>query len=99
MMFPISYLVYSESYFTCLLITYLAYSVNYHVYILITTRTNQSEENTADLSTFATRTAQCCNHSYVIGVSLSEPHTSVTSLRTCVCMFACLDRPLTVNFK
>ena len=37
--------------------------------------------------------------SCLIGASLSEPHTSVTSLRTCVCMFACLDRPLTVNFK
>ena len=32
-----------------------------------------------------------------IGVSLSEPHTSVTSLCTCMCMFACLDRPLTEN--
>ena len=37
-------------------------------------------------------------HRYVIiGVSLSEPHTSVTSLPPCVCMFVCLDRPLTVN--
>ena len=35
----------------------------------------------------------------VIGASLSKPHTSVTSLRTCVCMFACLDRPLTENLK
>jgi len=26
----------------------------------------------------------------IIGASLSEPHTSVTSLHTCVCMFACL---------
>ena len=26
----------------------------------------------------------------VIGASLSEPHTSGTALRTCVCMFACL---------
>ena len=38
-----------------------------------------------------------------LGASLSEPHTSVTALRTCVCMFvcllACLDQPLTVNFK
>ena len=25
-----------------------------------------------------------------IGASLSEPHTSGTALRTCVCMFACL---------
>ena len=31
----------------------------------------------------------------VIGASLSEPHTSVTSLRTRVCIYACLDRPLT----
>ena len=40
---------------------------------------------------------------HIFGASLSEPHTSVTALRTCVCMlaclFACLDRPLTVNFK
>ena len=28
--------------------------------------------------------------SSVIGASLSEPHTSGTALRTCVCMFACL---------
>jgi len=37
----------------------------------------------------------------IIGASLSEPHTSVTSLHLCVCMFACLlaclDWPLTVN--
>ena len=33
----------------------------------------------------------------VFGASLSEPHTSVTSLHTCVCMFACLDRPLIVS--
>ena len=26
----------------------------------------------------------------LIGASLSEPHTSVTSLHPCVCMFACL---------
>ena len=26
----------------------------------------------------------------LIGASLSEPHTSVTSLHTCVCMLACL---------
>ena len=26
----------------------------------------------------------------IVGASLSEPHTSVTSLRTCVCMLACL---------
>ena len=44
MMFPISYLVYSVNYFTCLLITYLVYSENYHVCLLITTRTNQSGE-------------------------------------------------------
>jgi len=35
-------------------------------------------------------------HSF-IGASLSEPHTSVISLHPCVCMFACLDRPLTAN--
>ena len=35
----------------------------------------------------------------IIGASLSEPHTSVTALSTCVCIYACLDRPLTVNFK
>ena len=32
----------------------------------------------------------------IIGASLSEPHTSMTSLRTCM---SCLDRPLTINFK
>ena len=31
----------------------------------------------------------------LIGASLSEPHTSVTAL----CVYLCLDRPLTVNFK
>ena len=39
----------------------------------------------------------------IIVVSLSEPHTNVTALRTHVCMLVCwfvgLDRPLTVNFK
>ena len=35
----------------------------------------------------------------IIGASLSEPHTSVTALRMRVCIYACLDRPLTVNFK
>ena len=39
---------------------------------------------------------------YIIGASLSEPHTSGTALRKCVnirtCLFACL-RPYTVNFK
>ena len=42
-------------------------------------------------------------HETVIGASLSEPHTSVTSLRTRVCIYlcllACLDQPLTGNFK
>ena len=33
----------------------------------------------------------------LIGASLSEPHTSVTALRTRV--YLCLDRPLAVNFK
>ena len=41
--------------------------------------------------------------SLFIGASLSEPHTSVTALRTSACMlvrlYACLNRPLTVNFK
>ena len=36
---------------------------------------------------------------FFVGVSLSEPHTSVTALRTRVCLFVGLDRPLTVNFK
>ena len=40
---------------------------------------------------------------YIIGASLSEPHTSVTALCTHVCMLVCLlvglDRPLTVNFN
>ena len=36
---------------------------------------------------------------HIIGASLSEPHTSVTALRTRVCMLVRLDRPLTVNFK
>ena len=30
------------------------------------------------------------NTHWVIGASLSKPHTSMTALRTCVCMFACL---------
>ena len=37
-----------------------------------------------------------------IGASLSEPHTSGTALRTCVCMSVCLQvclRPYTVNSK
>jgi len=29
-------------------------------------------------------------HRTVIGASLSEPHTSVTALRTCMCRLACL---------
>jgi len=28
--------------------------------------------------------------SWGVGASLSEPHTSVTSLHPCLCMFACL---------
>ena len=38
--------------------------------------------------------------SRIIGASLSEPHTSGTALRSCVCVsiYACL-RPNTVNFK
>ena len=38
------------------------------------------------------------NH-IIIGASLSEPHTSVTALRTCVSIYLSMDRPLTVNFK
>ena len=36
--------------------------------------------------------------SAIIGASLSEPHTSGTALRRCVCIQPCL-RPYTVNFK
>ena len=38
---------------------------------------------------------------YFIGASLSKTHTSVTALLTRVylCLYVCLDRPLTVNFK
>ena len=38
----------------------------------------------------------------LVGASLSEPHTSVTALRTCVCMYVCMSvclRPYTENFK
>ena len=38
-----------------------------------------------------------CAKWFVIGVSLSEPHTSVTALRTRV--YLSTDRPLTINFK
>ena len=31
-----------------------------------------------------------CMYMYIIGASLSKPHTSVTSLRRRVCMLACL---------
>ena len=38
-------------------------------------------------------------YGYLIGASLSEPHTSGTALRKCVTyVLACL-RPYTVNFK
>ena len=38
--------------------------------------------------------------SEIIGASLSEPHTSVTSLRcVCVCVYVWLDLAVTVNFK
>ena len=36
---------------------------------------------------------------YLIGASLSEPHTSVTALRTRVYVGLSMDRPHTVNFK
>ena len=37
----------------------------------------------------------------IIGATLNEPHTSMTSYcaRVCVSMLACLDRPLTGNLK
>ena len=35
----------------------------------------------------------------VIGASLSEPHTSGTALRKCVCNILVCLRPYTVNFK
>ena len=38
---------------------------------------------------------------YIVGASLSEPHTSVTALCTCMCMYVCLSvclRPYTENF-
>ena len=43
--------------------------------------------------------SNCLLTHQIIGASLSEPHTSVTALRTHVCIRPCLDRPLTVNFK
>ena len=36
------------------------------------------------------QTIRCMRPLYMIGVSLSKPHTSMTALRTCVCMLACL---------
>ena len=39
-----------------------------------------------------------CVCMYIIGASLSEPHTSVTAFAEVVCMYVCL-RPYTVNFK
>ena len=35
----------------------------------------------------------------LVGASLSEPHTSVTALRTRVSDYLAMDRPLTGNFK
>ena len=35
----------------------------------------------------------------LIGTSLSEPHTSGTTLRKCVCNVLVCLRPYTVNFK
>ena len=35
----------------------------------------------------------------IIGVSQSEPHTSVTALHTRGCTYACLDWPLTLNLN
>ena len=39
-----------------------------------------------------------CVGGVVVGVSLSEPHTSGTALQKCVCMYLCL-RPYTINVK
>ena len=41
---------------------------------------------------------RCTHLDFFWGVSLSEPHTSVTALVEVVCMSVCL-RPYTVNFK
>ena len=50
-----------------------------------------------ELCLYITRFSSCSVHTdkqaraaALIGASLSEPHTSVTALRTCVCMLACL---------
>ena len=46
---------------------------------------------------------QCSVYTCAVQYYWGEPHTSVTALRTCVCIYlsiyACLDRPLTINFK
>ena len=44
---------------------------------------------------------ECCVHKLMlfIGASLSEPHTSVIALCTCVSIYPSMDRPLTVNFN
>ena len=39
----------------------------------------------------------CIDISSIIVASLSEPHTSVTALRICVYMFACLLGPITYH--
>ena len=57
------------------------------------------QENQGFIDNFARGTAHmfrleavkvhtACNH--VIGASLSEPHTSMTSLHPCVCIYVCL---------
>ena len=35
----------------------------------------------------------------LVGVSLSEPHTSGTAFHACVCMHVCLVRPLTIYHR
>ena len=42
---------------------------------------------------------QLCNIHLIIGASLSEPHTSVTALRTRMSVYLAMDRPLAGNFK
>ena len=49
---------------------------------------NSKDSNVQEQLTFILTWVPSCNK--LIGMSLSEPHTSVTSLCTCVCMFAWL---------
>ena len=69
----------------------------------LTTQTSTSEELSICVLLYCYNLCVIYRYMHIIGASLSKPHTSVTTLRTCVCMLACLlaclDRPLTVNFK